>query len=213
LNEHGKIYWHQAFFEALQLELYQYKDVLKFINEHMLSKEALRMDVLVIKKEKDVQIKKNIGRLFKEHNIFEYKSESDSFSLWDYNKILGIAFLYSSFSQVLLSDITVSIALTIFPRKLVKFLKNERGLNVRHFSDGIYHIDGDIVPIQIIESNCARKGIYQNLPLASSRNKYQKLHPVIPQLIRMGKPYGECSMLLSCEGKTQDGYAMVDKVS
>ena len=152
MDEHGKIYWHEAFFEALQLELYQYKDALKFINEHLLSKEALRMDVLVIKKEKDIQIQKNIGRLFKGHNIFEYKSESDSFSLWDYNKILGIAFLYSSFEQVAMSDITVSIALTVFPKKLVKFLKNERGLNVRKIGDGIYYIDGDIVPIQVVES-------------------------------------------------------------
>jgi len=27
LDEHGKIYWHEAFFEVLQLELYQYKDI------------------------------------------------------------------------------------------------------------------------------------------------------------------------------------------
>ena len=71
-NERGKIFWHEAFFEALQHELHQYKDYLKFENEHQLSKEALSMDVLVIKKEKGVRIEKNIGRIFREHNIFEY---------------------------------------------------------------------------------------------------------------------------------------------
>jgi hypothetical protein len=50
LNEHGKIYWHEAFYEALQLELHRYKDFLEFQNEHRLSKEALRVDVSVIKK-------------------------------------------------------------------------------------------------------------------------------------------------------------------
>lgn len=152
MNEHSKVYWHEAFFEALKLELHQYKDALEFQKEHHLSKEALRMDVLIIKKNKDIRIEKNIGRIFKEHNIFEYKSESDSFSIWDYNKILGYGFLYSSFERIPMSDITLSIALTIYPRELIKFLENERGLKVRDLGDGIYHIDGDIIPVQILES-------------------------------------------------------------
>ena len=152
MSEHGKIYWHEAFFEALQLELHQYKDALEFQKEHRLSEEALRMDVLVIKKNKDVRIEKNIGRIFKKYNIFEYKSESDSFSLWDYNKILGYAFLYSAFESIPLSDITISIALTIYPRELVKFLENERGLMLKYLDNGIYYIEDEIIPIQILES-------------------------------------------------------------
>ena len=152
LDERGKIFWHEAFYEALQLELHEYKDLLKFDNEYRLSEEALRMDVLVIKKNKDVKIEKNIGSLFKGHNIFEYKSESDSFSHWDYNKILGYALLYSSFENVPLSDITISISLTRYPRELVKNLQKERGFKLHNLGDGIYHVDGDIVPIQILES-------------------------------------------------------------
>jgi len=152
LDERGKIFWHEAFYEALQLELHEYMDLLKFDNEYRLSEEALRMDVLVIKKNKDAKIEKNIGNLFKGHNIFEYKSELDSFSLWDYNKILGYALLYSSFEKVPLSDITVSISLTMYPRELVRNLENERGFKVNELGDGIYYVDGDIVPIQILES-------------------------------------------------------------
>ncbi|MCL1996148.1 MAG: hypothetical protein FWG63_08085 [Defluviitaleaceae bacterium] len=74
------------FFAALQLELHDYKDVLTFEDEHQLSKEALKMDVLIIKKTADVKIDKNIGRIFRNHNIFEYKSEMDNLSVWDYNK-------------------------------------------------------------------------------------------------------------------------------
>ena len=128
------------------------------------------MDTLVIKKQKDVQIKKNIGRIFRGNNIFEYKSESDSFSIWDYNKILGIAYLYSSFEKIPLTDITVSIALTIFPIILMKFLKNERGLSVINFEDGIFHIDGDVVPIQILarkklspDNNLFLRNLHSNL--------------------------------------------------
>ena len=67
-----KIYWHDAHHEALQLELHEYADVLEFKKEHQLSKEALRMDTLVIKKLKNIQIDKNIGRIFRNHNIVEY---------------------------------------------------------------------------------------------------------------------------------------------
>ena len=152
MDENGKIHWHDAFFEALQLELYQYRDFLTFQSEHRLSEEALKMDVLVIKKDKDVYIEKNIGQIFKGANIFEYKSETDSFSRWDYNKVLGYAFLYSAFERMPITDITVTIALTIYPRELIKTLENERGLRVNDLGNGIYYVNGEVVPIQILES-------------------------------------------------------------
>ena len=152
MDKHGKIYRHEAFYEALKFELHRYKDFLEFQNEHQLSKEALRIDVLVVKKNTDVQIKKNIGKIFREHNIFEYKSELDSFSFWDYNKVMGYAFLYSSFEKIPLSEITVSVALTMFPREAVKSLKHEHGFSVQDLGNGIYYIEGGLVPIQILES-------------------------------------------------------------
>lgn len=146
-----KIYWHEAFYEALQLELHKYRDVLIFENERLLSKEALKMDVLIIKKEKDIEIEKNIGKIFKAHNIFEYKSETDYLSVYDYNKVLGYALLYSSFEKVNISDITVSFALSRHPRELLKYLENNRGLKVDSVEDGIYYVIGDIVSVQILE--------------------------------------------------------------
>ena len=148
----GKVYWHGGFYSAVQYELHEYKDYLDFQYEHQLSEEALRVDVLIIKKDKDVRIEKNIGRIFRKHNIFDFKSESDSFSIWDYSKVFGYAFMYSSFEKVLVSDITVSITLTIFPRELVKYLEKERGLKVRDMGDGLYYIDGEFFPVQILES-------------------------------------------------------------
>ena len=152
MDEHGKLYWHEAFYEALQLELCQYRDVLEFIYEHQLSKEALRMDVLVIKKDKDIQIEKNIGRIFKKHNIFEYKSESDSFSARDYNKILGYAFLYSSFEKIPMSEITLSVSLTMYPRELMKHLENERDLKVKDLCDGI-HYEKNVYLDRLVRAN------------------------------------------------------------
>jgi hypothetical protein len=167
LDEQGKIYWHESFFEGLKLVLYPYKDVLTFENEHQLSKEALKIDVLVVKKEKGVIIEKDIGRIFKGHNLFEFKSEKDSLSIRDYNKVIGYANLYSSFLDVPLSDITVSFALTVFPRELVKYLETEMNQTVQKSGDGIYYVEGEKFPVQILES---KELSHENLFLRNLRS-------------------------------------------
>ena len=147
-----KIFWHEAHLEALKLELHQYKDSLSFISEHQLSKEALILDVLIIKKDPNIVIKKNIGRIFRTHNVVEFKSERDSLSIHDYSKVLACALLYSSFERVPMSDIAITFSLTVRPRVLLKYLKNERGLDLHNAGDGITYIKGDILPVQILES-------------------------------------------------------------
>ena len=200
MEERGKIYWHGAFVEALKLELEQYRDVLKYETECQLTEEALRMDVLVIKVDKDVKIEKNIGKIFRTYNIVEYKSETDSFSIWDYNKTLAYALLYTTIKKVHLSDITISIALTIYPRDLLKFLKNERGLDVHDVGDGIYYIKGDIVTVQIIESkkllpenniymrnlrsNLSAEEMYQTLESYKERKPLDKRSVYVDRLIK-----------------------------
>jgi len=188
LAKHEKIYWHSAHHEALQLELYKYKDALEFKKEHELSKEALRMDTLVIKKTRDIQISKNIGKIFKNHNVVEYKSENDNFSFWDYQRVLGYTFIYSSFEKVPMSDITISISLTIYPRELIKTLENNYGYTIQDFGNGIYYINGADIPIQILESkrlsedeNLFLRNLRSNLSsgdMAKTLQSYNKLKPL-----------------------------------
>jgi hypothetical protein len=45
-----KIQWHPGFYGAAELELIQNKDVLEFEREYNLSKEPLRVDLLIVKK-------------------------------------------------------------------------------------------------------------------------------------------------------------------
>jgi hypothetical protein len=150
-DRQGKIYWHEAFFKALQLELHDYIDVLTFVSEHQLSKEALIMDALIIKKEAGAHIGKNIGEVFRGHNIFEFKSETDSLSVWDYSKVLGYAMIYSAFERVPLIDITVSFVVTPKPAAVFKELAKTRGLTVDEAHRGIYYVSGEAFPVQIIE--------------------------------------------------------------
>ena len=152
MGEYGKIFWHDAHHEALQLELQKYASILEFEYEPQLNKEALRMDTLIIKKKKNVKIEKNIGKIFKGHNIVEYKSETDKFSYWDYHKLLSYAYTYISNRKVPPKDLTLTISLTIFPRKLITRLEEERGITLQEIENGIYYITGEALPIQILES-------------------------------------------------------------
>jgi len=171
-----KTYWHDAFFEALQLELHQYLPSLNFIYEHQHSKQALIIDVLVIRKEHDIEIEKNIGKIFKAINLFEFKSEKDSLTVNDYNKVMGYAYLYASSVNANVSDITVSFAVTIYPRNLLAYLENDRKFKVTYSDEGIYYIDGDTFPVQILESkklssnkNLFLKNLRSNLDIAEAK--------------------------------------------
>jgi hypothetical protein len=72
------------------MELERYQDVLTFEPEYQLTDEPLKMDVLIIKKERDVVIDKNIGALFRKDNIVEYKSPDDYVSVEDFIKCTGM---------------------------------------------------------------------------------------------------------------------------
>jgi len=41
---------------------------------------------------------------------------------------------------IIMSEITISISLTMFPRELVKLLENDHEFVVRHLVEGIYNI-------------------------------------------------------------------------
>ena len=151
-NTHDKVFWHEAFTHALQLELWDYKDSLTFRDEYPLSKEALIVDVVVIKKAPGVKIEKNIGKILRGHNLVEFKSEKDSLSVSDYNKVMGYASLYASFTPADILDMTVTFSVTVHPRDLFAYLENKRKLGIKYDGSGIYHISGEAFPVQVIES-------------------------------------------------------------
>ena len=166
-----KIYWHEAFFEALQLEFKDYLDILHFDNEFPLSKEALIIDALVIRKDSQRQISKNIGRIFKGHNIFEFKSEKDTITWQDYNKVMAYAYLYSAFKDVPVNQITLSFCVTMHPRNLLKYLEHERKFEIAQVEPGVYYVTGDTFPIQILESKMLSQE--ENLFVRNLRSQLQ----------------------------------------
>ncbi|MDR3198727.1 MAG: hypothetical protein LBU34_12740, partial [Planctomycetaceae bacterium] len=143
--------WHPAFFGAIQLELDEYLDVLEFESEHQLTSEPLKIDVVIVKKRRNVVIRKNIARIFRQYNLIEYKSPSVSASIDDYCKIQGCCWLHSAFEHIDVKEMSVTMVVTKRPQKLLNYLKRQFGTTSAQ--QGIYIIENNPIPTQIIISN------------------------------------------------------------
>lgn len=86
--------WHPAFYADIQIELEEEAGLLVFENEHQLGTKPKEIDVLIVKKEAEVPIRKNIGRIFRKHNIVEYKSPTDYLSIDDFYKVYGLSLIH-----------------------------------------------------------------------------------------------------------------------
>lgn len=152
--EQDKLQWHPAFSAALRIEFEEELDILEIVDEYQLTKKPLQMDVLIVKKEKDIPLKKNIGRIFKTHNIIEYKSPEDYFSVNDFYKVYGYACLYQSDTQKILEidpkEITLTFVCMHYPRKVLCHLADVWKLAVRKTGAGIYYLEGDVFCMQLL---------------------------------------------------------------
>jgi len=186
-SDSSHIPWHPAFIEALQMELQDYQDALEFHPEYQLTSEPLRIDCVIIKKAKNVIIKKNIAVIFRECNLLEYKSPDDYVSIDDFYKVYGYACLYTSFQQVPITSLTLSFIESRYPEKLLDHLKNERNYLVAETGPGIYNVKGDILPIQVIDSR--KLSVDENLWLNGLNNKHDRftIEQVGKEINKQGK--------------------------
>ena len=175
-TQQKKLQWHPAFFAGLQIELEEERDKLIFENEHQLSTKPLEIDVVIIKKQPGVKIQKNIGQIFRTHNIVEYKGPGDSFSIDDFYKVHGYACIYKSITEkvneIAAEEITLTIAVNQFPRDMLKELQRSGNFQVVKFDEGIYHISGGMFPIQMIHT--VKLSEENNFWLRNLTNKLKK---------------------------------------
>ena len=142
------IQWHPGFVSAMELELIDYKGMLYFDSEHNLSKKPLQIDLLVIKKDRPVEITNEIGRIFKKYNVMEYKSPDDSLNIDTFCKVQAYAALYkpegSTANEKQIKDITVSLVRERKPAGLFKDLE-EMGMEIEMPYKGVYYIKNNIM--------------------------------------------------------------------
>lgn len=149
-----KIQWHSGFVAAIDLELGANRGDLIYEKEYNLNTKPLEIDLLVIKKESHVQISNEIGRLFRGHNILEYKSPEDHLNVDTFYKSGAYASLYKSYGKTVderkAEDITVSLVREVRPEGLFKYFK-EHGIQMINPYHGIYYVQNEVLfPTQII---------------------------------------------------------------
>ncbi len=166
--------WHPAFFAGLQIELSEEAEYLSFESEHMLSSRPMQLDILVIKKDRERQIRKNIGQIFRTYNIVEYKSPDDSLTIDDFYKVYGYTCFYKAdtgkTNEIRAEELTISLVCSRYPRELMRYLTQEEHRFIEQKEDGIYYIHGGMFPVQIIvtkqlseESNLWLKSLTNDL--------------------------------------------------
>ena len=143
MSKELKTQWHPAFVSAMQLELKEDAQYLNFTSEHNLNPKPLEGDLLIVKKEKDVEIKNEIGKVFRKHNIVEYKSPDDSMNLNTYMKVIAYACLYKAYEErvddISLDEITITMVRERKPEKLFQWFENN-GYQVEEVFKGIYYV-------------------------------------------------------------------------
>ena len=151
--EEAVLQWHPAFFAGIQIEFSEEKEKLTFENEHQLGTKPKQIDVLIIKKESEIELQKNIGKIFRRYNIIEYKSPKDYLSIDDFYQVYGYACFFKAdteqANEIKAEDITITFVCKRKPEKLIKYLQEERGLRLEE-NEGICIIYGDYFPMQLI---------------------------------------------------------------
>lgn len=176
-----KVQWHPGFVAAMNLELAQNRADLIFEKEYNLNTKPLEIDLLVVKKNASVSISNEIGKLFRGHNIMEYKSPEDHLNIDDFYKTGAYASLYKSYGETVdeikADDVTISIMREARPEGLFQYLE-KHGYPMSNPYKGIYYIEGKVLfPTQIVvtreldkESHIWLKALSERLEKDDIRN-------------------------------------------
>ncbi|MDD7114754.1 MAG: hypothetical protein PUH88_09910, partial [Lachnospiraceae bacterium] len=102
----------------------------------------------------NVQIKNEIGHIFRGHNLIEYKSEDDEMNIDTLFKVIAYGCLYKAYAKdvdgISADDITLSLVRKRKPKKLFSYFEKE-GIIIEKTENGIYIIQtGYQFPLQFI---------------------------------------------------------------
>ena len=195
-----KIDWHAGFVSAMKLDLIEDEKNLIFQEEYYIANRAQRIDLLIIKKNRNVQIHSPIGAMFGKYNVCEYKSPSDSLNYKDFYKTLAYTCLYlneSKRKQVAASDYTMTFVRDSYPRELIKKIKAE-GIRVDEIIPGIYELTNNLpFRTQIIVTGMIPDEYRLWLKYLSTKNAANNLKSIVdrtPHLSSQHKEYADSVM-------------------
>lgn len=118
--------------------------------------KPLQIDCTVVKVKKNCRIKNEIGKIFRTHNIFEYKSPKDELNIDTFYKAVAYACLYKVLpkhvNEIPADELTVTLLRDRKPVKLLHELE-QTGYGCQTEASGIYYVSGVMFPMQIIVSS------------------------------------------------------------
>ncbi len=80
-EESGRTRFHHGFYAAMKVEYDLLKAPVSYDQETELGEEPVRLDFLIVKKDKNAVLSDPIGSFFRFVNLFEYKSPEDGLSI------------------------------------------------------------------------------------------------------------------------------------
>ena len=187
------IQWHPGFYGAAELEFLSNKDDLEFQREFNLSKEPIRMDLLIIKKPSDIRTKNEIGHIFRKFNVVEFKSPDDAQSIDDYYKTVGYACLYKGLgetvNQIPANELTISIFRESYPREMFEEMKNLE-LEIKERYLAIYYISGKqaLFDTQIVVTKQLDRETHRTLRVLSKHVKEEDIRRFVEKATQMSEP-------------------------
>lgn len=187
------IQWHPGFYGAAELEFISNKGDLEFQREFNLSKEPIRMDLLIIKKLSNVRTENEIGHIFRKFNVVEYKSNDDALSIDDYYKTVGYACLYKGLGetvdQIPANELTISIFRESYPREMFEAMKN-LGLEIKERYPGIYYISGKqaLFDTQVVVTKQLNRETRRTLRVLSKHVKEEDVRAFVEEAALISEP-------------------------
>lgn len=188
-----KIQWHPGFVAAMDLELAENRADLVYEKEYNLNTKPLEIDLLVIKKDKDVRTVNEIGWIFRGYNVLEYKSPDDSLDIDAFYKAGAYASLYKAYGKVSderkADDITVSLIREARPDGLFEYFKrhNIRTVNPHR---GIYYVQDEVLfPTQIVIAGEMDRKSHMWLKALSGKMKKQDIKELLEKIETMKQKF------------------------
>ena len=200
----------------MKLELREDKEYLEYTDEYHLSSKPLQIDLLIIKKVQGVELKNEIGKLFRRHNLIEYKSPEDALSIDTFIKVIGYACIYKAnekqVDEIPLNEITITLIREKYPRKLFQWFQ-ELGYCVYEKFSGIFYVEQkNQFPIQVVVSEMLEKEDQQWLTLLNRELKEEDVRRAVSQtndLIQKDeKDYADAVLQIAIKENKQTFYEL-----
>lgn len=188
-----KIQWHPGFVAAMNLEFEENRSDLIYEKEYNLNTKPLEIDLLVIKKDPNIQIVNEIGKIFRGHNIIEYKSPSDAFDVDTFYKAGAYGCLYKAAGETVderaADDITISLIRDTKPEGLFQYFEQHE-VKMENPYPGIYYVMGAVLfPTQIIVGKELKQTSHAWLKALSDKMQKQEMRDLLQRINGLSRKY------------------------